>query len=312
MLGADRQLAHAHAGRLEDRVDYRRADAGRAELANPARFECAGVQVDFVDEPTATSVSAGRTAGATTAPPGECRARPPSDLGTGLELPAAVGSGADRDADVRLVDHAGASLMPSPTIATRLASWETDAFALGSGGTGFVVENTRFVVTVRHADEALDKVERHRHELHGAFGNDAFGRLAEKAARFFGTPQYIVGQTVAVAAWVLLNSTQLHLGFAWDVYPFIALNLLFSLQAAYAAPLILLAQTRQADRDKMQAERVEKSHSRLEHAAKVETDKILELLQANTDLTQQDKELTEQVADLTKQIHALLTSKNIG
>src|SRR5579862_3144994 len=60
--------------------------------------------------------------------------------------------------------------------------------------------------------------------------NDAFGRLAEKAARFFGTPQYIVGQTVAVLLWVALNSTQLHLGFAWDVYPFIALNLLFSLQ----------------------------------------------------------------------------------
>jgi uncharacterized membrane protein len=167
-------------------------------------------------------------------------------------------------------------------------------------------------VSVGHADEPPDKVERHRHELHGAFGNDAFGRLAEKAARFFGTPQYIVGQTVAVAVWVLLNSTQLHLGFAWDVYPFIALNLLFSLQAAYAAPLILLAQTRQADRDKMQAERVERSHSQLEQAAKTETDRILELLQANTDLTQLDKELTEQVADFTKQIHALLTSKNIG
>jgi hypothetical protein len=62
----------------------------------------------------------------------------------------------------------------------------------------------------------------------------------------------------------------------------------------------------------MEAERVEKSHSRLEHAAKVETDKILELLQANTDLTQQDKELTEQVADLIKQIRGLLTSDNSG
>jgi hypothetical protein len=94
--------------------------------------------------------------------------------------------------------------------------------------------------------------------MRGAFGTDAFGRLAEKAARFFGTPHYIVGQTVAVLAWVLANSTQLHLGFAWDVYPFIALNLLFSLQAAYAAPLILLAQTRQADRDKVRSDRVDK------------------------------------------------------
>ena len=108
----------------------------------------------------------------------------------------------------------------------------------------------------------------------------------------------------------MLNSTQLRLGFAWDVYPFIALNLLFSLQAAYAAPLILLAQTRQADRDKIHADRIDKNHSRLEQAAKTETDKILELLQSNTDLTKQDKELTEQVADLTKQIHALLTKQH--
>lgn len=147
-------------------------------------------------------------------------------------------------------------------------------------------------------------------QLHGAFGNDAFGRLAEKAARFFGTPQYILGQTVAVLAWVVLNSTQLHLGFAWDVYPFIALNLLFSLQAAYAAPLILLAQTRQADRDKLHSERIEKSHTRLETAAKTETDRILELLKSNTDLTAEDKQLTEQVAALTTQIHALLTKQS--
>jgi uncharacterized membrane protein len=148
-----------------------------------------------------------------------------------------------------------------------------------------------------------------RAELHGAFGNDAFGRVAEKAARFFGTPQYIVGQTAAVLVWVVLNSTQLHLGFAWDVYPFIALNLLFSLQAAYAAPLILLAQTRQADRDKVHSDRVDKNHNRLERAAKTETDKIYQLLESNTDLTLQDKELTEQVANLTKQIHALLTKQ---
>ena len=110
------------------------------------------------------------------------------------------------------------------------------------------------------ADEAVNEVKPHQHaEPHGAFGNDAFGRIAEKAARFFGTPQYIVGQTVAVLAWLVLNSTQLHLGFAWDVYPFIALNLLFSLQAAYAAPLILLAQTRQADRDKIHSDRIDRA-----------------------------------------------------
>jgi uncharacterized membrane protein len=157
----------------------------------------------------------------------------------------------------------------------------------------------------------VSQLEEHQHaQQHGAFGNDAFGRIAEKAARFFGTPQYIVGQTVAVIAWVVINATQLHLGFAWDVYPFIALNLLFSLQAAYAAPLILLAQTRQAERDKIHSDRIDRSHSRLERAAKAETDKLLELLESNTDLTLQDKQLTEQVADLTKQIHALLTKQH--
>ncbi|TML67514.1 MAG: DUF1003 domain-containing protein [Actinobacteria bacterium] len=166
------------------------------------------------------------------------------------------------------------------------------------------------VASIGRAAEAVTELERRRHELHGAFGNDAFGRLAEKAARFFGTPQYILGQTAAVLAWVILNSTQLHLGFAWDVYPFIALNLLFSLQAAYAAPLILLAQTRQADRDKLHSDRIDKGHTRLARAAKLETDKILELLQANTELTEQDKQLTEQVAALTKQIHALLSEQH--
>ncbi len=163
-----------------------------------------------------------------------------------------------------------------------------------------------------HEHEAARELERRRHQLHGAFGNDAFGLMAEKAARFFGTPHYILGQTIAVLAWVVLNSSQLHLGAAWDVYPFIALNLLFSLQAAYAAPLILLAQTRQADRDKLHADRVEKSHARLQHAAKLETDKLLDLLQSNTNLTEQDKQLTEEIADLTKQIHALLTSAHSG
>lgn len=145
----------------------------------------------------------------------------------------------------------------------------------------------------------------HPHHLHGAFGDDAFGRFAEKAARFFGTPNYILGQTIVVIFWIALNTFALvhH----WDPNPFIMLNLIFSTQAAYAAPLILLAQTRQADRDKVHADAIEKAHDVLENAMKGETDKLLELLQSNTALTQQDKELTEQVAGLTRQIHQLLT-----
>jgi uncharacterized membrane protein len=144
-------------------------------------------------------------------------------------------------------------------------------------------------------------------EHHGAFGDDEFGRRAEKLARFFGTPQYILGQTVIVAVWIALNSV----GFVyhWDPRPWIMLNLVFSTQAAYAAPLILLAQTRQADRDKLHGDRIEKRHTALEEAAKRQTDKIVELVQSNTALTQQDKDVTDQVAKLTQEIHALLTQR---
>jgi uncharacterized membrane protein len=82
---------------------------------------------------------------------------------------------------------------------------------------------------------------------------DEFGRLAERLARLFGTPRYIIGQTVLVVIWIIVNVAAATLRF--DPYPFILLNLAFSTQAAYAAPLILLAQNRQADRDKEEAER---------------------------------------------------------
>jgi len=135
---------------------------------------------------------------------------------------------------------------------------------------------------------------------------DWFPRFSEAIARFLGTGRFLAIQTVVVLVWIAVNLASWRL--QWDPYPFILLNLAFSTQAAYAAPLILLAQTRQADRDKLQAERVDKGHTQLEAAAKAETDKIHQLLQANTNLTKEDKELTEQVAHLTKQIHALLTS----
>jgi uncharacterized membrane protein len=111
--------------------------------------------------------------------------------------------------------------------------------------------------------------------------------------------------------WIALNSVALVAH--WDPYPFILLNLAFSTQAAYAAPLILLAQTRQADRDKHAADTLEQhrdevAHRADEHQRAVErTAKELKaLLESNTDLTRQDKELTEQVAKLTREIHAQL------
>jgi uncharacterized membrane protein len=89
---------------------------------------------------------------------------------------------------------------------------------------------------------------------------DEFGRLAERLARFFGTPRYIIGQTIIVIIWIILNVAVVVLRF--DPYPFILLNLAFSTQAAYAAPLILLAQNRQADRDKEETERDREMNAR--------------------------------------------------
>ena len=135
-----------------------------------------------------------------------------------------------------------------------------------------------------------------------AFGNDKFGQLARQFARFFGTPKFIIGQTLIVAVWILANGFlivhALH-SKAFDPYPFILLNLLFSTQAAYAAPLILLAQTRQADRDKASGEA--DAHHREEVATRQ-----MRLIEENTELTKLIKVQT----DLLQEVHrhvALLT-----
>jgi uncharacterized membrane protein len=83
---------------------------------------------------------------------------------------------------------------------------------------------------------------------------DAFGRFSEAIARFLGTGRFLVGQTLLVALWIVLNTVGLIIKH-WDPYPFILLNLAFSTQAAYAAPLILLAQNRQDDRDRANIDR---------------------------------------------------------
>jgi uncharacterized membrane protein len=89
---------------------------------------------------------------------------------------------------------------------------------------------------------------------------DAFARLAERLARFLGTGRYLAAQTIIVILWIGLNAVAWSL--RWDKYPFILLNLAFSTQAAYAAPLILLAQNRQADRDRAEVERDRETNAR--------------------------------------------------
>src|SRR5687768_5402476 len=141
----------------------------------------------------------------------------------------------------------------------------------------------------------------HAH-LGSAFGPGWFGAFAEKVARFFGTPQYLISQTTIVIAWIIFNGFQLFVNF--DPFPFILLNLAFSLQAAYAAPLILLAQTRQAERDKALAEADARHRETLARESLQQTSQLETLLESNTTLTEQTKRLTEHIDSLTNQIHS--------
>jgi uncharacterized membrane protein len=148
----------------------------------------------------------------------------------------------------------------------------------------------------------------HAH-LESVFGGDWFALKAEAFARFFGTPTFLIGQTVVVGVWIWINAS------GWttfDVYPFILLNLAFSLQAAYAAPLILLAETRQADRDKAHsiadAEHREELHriseERQEQMRK-QTALLVDMLGQNTALTESVQALLRQNTELTDKVRAL-------
>jgi uncharacterized membrane protein len=139
---------------------------------------------------------------------------------------------------------------------------------------------------------------------HGAFGNDRFGVIAERFARFFGTPQFIIGQTVLVMLWIAVNAAAV--GLRWDPYPFILLNLAFSTQAAYAAPLILLAQTRQADRDKIRDAAIQEHHDADIQRERDFEARQTELLQHERALAEQRLTLLEENTKLTEEIARLI------
>ena len=159
------------------------------------------------------------------------------------------------------------------------------------------------------ATSGRDYFRHHRplQHLSSAFGAGGFGKGAEAFARYFGTPAFLIGQSAIVAAWIAANVA----GFArFDAYPFILLNLAFSLQAAYAAPLILLAQTRQADRDKAHADADAQHREELacasverQEAAARQGDALRELLEANTRLTEQVQQMAARIDTLTREIH---------
>jgi uncharacterized membrane protein len=155
----------------------------------------------------------------------------------------------------------------------------------------------------------VDHLRFHRAHAHlsSTFGNDAFALRAESFARFFGTPTFLGAQTLIVAIWIGLNLAGIT---TFDVYPFILLNLAFSLQAAYAAPLILLAQTRQAARDKAQSdadaqhrEALAVANTERQAQAAKNTEQLLALLEQNTKLTEMTKALTERIENLTSEMH---------
>ncbi len=155
----------------------------------------------------------------------------------------------------------------------------------------------------------------HAH-LSSAFGDSWFGAKAEAFARFFGTPTFLIAQTALVSVWIILNAVGVT---QFDLYPFILLNLAFSLQAAYAAPLILLAQTRQADRDKVHADADARHREDLAQAnidrhqlATTLTSQVLELLKQNVELTQVTRTLSERIEELTKEIHGKVIAAGVG
>ena len=137
----------------------------------------------------------------------------------------------------------------------------------------------------------------------GLYDADAFGRFSEALARFLGTGKYLFGQTLFVILWIILNS----LAFVnhWDPYPYILLNLAFSTQAAYAAPLILLAQNRQDDRDRATVERDRAVAARIQQ----DTEFLAREL-AGIRLSLQDVVTTKDLSDRLEQIEKLITDQH--
>jgi uncharacterized membrane protein len=162
----------------------------------------------------------------------------------------------------------------------------------------------------------FDRFHRQHAHLASTFGNDWFALKAEAFARFFGTPVFLIAQTAIVAVWILVNAAGV---WVFDVYPFILLNLAFSLQAAYAAPLILLAQTRQADRDKAmaQADAQHREHlHRIGEERQTMADEqralLIRMLEQNTALTEATRAMSERIEALTAELHKHIVESKPG
>lgn len=160
------------------------------------------------------------------------------------------------------------------------------------------------IPTTTRAQGHLRHHEEHQELAAHPFGGGAYGRFAEAVARSMGTPQFLIGQTLFLVVWICLNGFVLHGSAVWDVYPFILLNLMLSFQAAYAAPLILVASNRQGQRDALRADADAKHREEVANKAHELLERLVQLLDQNTDITMQVHTLAEQLAKLTEEVHA--------
>jgi len=136
---------------------------------------------------------------------------------------------------------------------------------------------------------------------------ETFGRLSESFARFLGTARFLVYMTVFVAFWVIWNTTAPD-NLRWDDFPFIFLTLILSLQASYAAPLILLAQNRQADRDRIQSNEDRAQNERSIADTEYLTRELASLRSALGDVATRDF-MRSELSDLVEELEKKLSTK---
>ena len=143
--------------------------------------------------------------------------------------------------------------------------------------------------------------QRRRIGIH--YDPDAFGQFSEAIARFLGTGRYLIFQTVIVVSWVLVNAIK---QLQFDGYPFIFLTLILSLHASYAAPLILLAQNRQEDRDREQTERDRQMAARTQADTEYLARELAGVRLALADVVTTDdlREHLEQITELLEKLTA--------
>ena len=153
----------------------------------------------------------------------------------------------------------------------------------------------------------LDQPSISRRSIKPNYDAERFGEISEAFARFIGTARFLVWMTVFVLSWVLWNIFG-PTGFRFDEYPFIFLTLLLSLQASYAAPLILLAENRQADRDRVQIQEDRTRDERTQADAEYLTREIA-ALRAQLEKVATPESVRDEVQELLKEFKKSLMDK---